>query len=86
MLGNGLESLTANGGWFEINQLLFSDDTALVADSEKLCRLVNEFGRTCERRKLRVNVGKSVLLSNCYIVPLWFGGLEFSQRLPLCVS
>ena len=32
--------------------------TALVADSqEKLCRLVSEFGRLCERRKLRVNVG-----------------------------
>ena len=49
-----------NGGRFEINQLLFADDTALVADSEeKLCRLVSEFGRICERRKLRVNVGKS---------------------------
>ena len=45
---------------FEINQLIFADDTALVADSEeKLCRLVSEFGRVCERRKLRVNVGKS---------------------------
>ena len=32
----------ANGGRFEINQLLFADDTALVADSEKLCRLVSE--------------------------------------------
>ena len=42
-----------------LNQLLFADDTALVADSEeKLCRLVNEFGSVCERRKLRVNVGK----------------------------
>ena len=30
-----------------------------MADSdEKLCRLVNEFGRVCETRKLRVNVGK----------------------------
>ena len=30
--------MSANGGWFEINQLLFADDTALVADSEKkLC-------------------------------------------------
>ena len=27
----------ANGGRFEINQLSFADDTALVADSEKLC-------------------------------------------------
>ena len=31
-----------------------------MADSEeKLCRLVSEFGRVCEIRKLRVNVGKS---------------------------
>ena len=31
-----------------------------MADSEdKLCRLVSVFGRVCERRKLRVNVGKS---------------------------
>ena len=47
-----------NGGRFEINQLLFADDT-LVADSEeKLCRLVSEFGRVCKKRKLRVIVGK----------------------------
>ena len=60
VLGKGLELLSANGGRFEINQLLFADDTALVSDSEyKLGRLVSEFGRVCERRKLRVNVGKS---------------------------
>ena len=60
VLGKWLELLSANGGTFEINQLLFADDRALVADSEeKLCRLVNEFGRVYERRKLRVNVGKS---------------------------
>ena len=60
VLGKGLELLSANGGKFEINQLLFADDTAIVADSEeKLCRLVSEFGRVYERRKLRVNVGKS---------------------------
>ena len=57
VLGKGLELLSANGGRFEINQLLFAEDTALVADSEeKLCRLVSEFGRVCKRRKLRVNV------------------------------
>ena len=45
VLGKGLELLRANGGRFEINQLLFADDTALLADSEeKLCRLVSEFG------------------------------------------
>ena len=49
VLGKGLELLSANGGGFEINQLLFADNTALVADSEeKLCRLVSEFGRVCE--------------------------------------
>ena len=35
-----------------------------VADSEeKLCRLVSEFGRVSERRKLKVNVGKSKVMS-----------------------
>ena len=63
VLGKGLELLSANGGRFEINQLLFADDTTLVPDSEeKLCRLVSEFGRVCERRKLRVNVGKSKVM------------------------
>ena len=34
-----------------------------MADSEeKLCRLVSEFGRVCERRKLGVNVGKSKVM------------------------
>ena len=60
LLGKGLERLSANCGRFEISQLLFADDTALVADSEeKLCRLVFAFGRVCERRKLKVNEGKS---------------------------
>ena len=61
VLGKGLELRSANGGIFEINQLLFADDTALVADSEgKFCRPVrSEFGRVCEKRKLGVNVGKT---------------------------
>ena len=47
----------------EINQLLFAEDTAQVADSdEKLCRLLSEFDRVCERRKLSVNVGKSKVM------------------------
>ena len=63
VLGKGLELLSANGGRLEINQLLFADDTTLVADSEeKLCRFVSEFGRVCERRKLRVNIGKSKVM------------------------
>ena len=35
VLGKGLELLSVNGGRFEIDQLLFADDTALVADSEE---------------------------------------------------
>ena len=52
-----------NGGRFEINELLFTDDTALVPDSnEKLCMMVSEYGRVCDRRKLRMNVGKSKVM------------------------
>ena len=59
VLGKWLELLSVNDGRFEINQLLFTDDTALVADSEQnLCRLMTKFGRVCERKKLRVNVDK----------------------------
>ena len=63
VVGKGLELLTANGGRFKINQLLFADDTTLMADSEeKFCILVSEFGRVCERRKVSVNVGKSKII------------------------
>ena len=63
VLGKGLELLSANGGRVEIKKLLFAYDTALVAHSEeKLCGLVSEFGRVSERKKLRVNVGKSKVM------------------------
>ena len=34
----------------------------MAYSEEKLCRLVNEFGRVCERRKLRVNVDTSKVM------------------------
>ena len=34
VFATGLELLSGNGGRLAINQLLFADDTALVADSE----------------------------------------------------
>lgn len=38
-------------GEWELNQLLFPNDTALIAGSvAKLQNLVMEFGRVCERR------------------------------------
>ena len=52
-----------DGRGSELCQALFADDTALVADSEDMLqKLVKEFGRLCERRKLKVNVNKSKVL------------------------
>ena len=63
MLGRGLKLIDGNDNEWELNQLLFADDTVVMADSErKLCQLVTEHGRACERRKLRVNVGKSKVM------------------------
>ena len=63
VLGRGSKLVDGNDNEWELNQLLFADDTVVVADSErKLCQLVTEFGRVCERRKLRVNVGKSKVM------------------------
>ena len=60
VLGKGLELLNVNCGRYEVTLQLFAHDTALVADSDgKLCRVVSEFGRACESRKLRVEVGNS---------------------------
>jgi len=58
VLGEGCELWKGNER-MRLNQLLFADDAAIVADSvEKLQRIVVEFGRVCERRKLTVNVDK----------------------------
>ena len=63
VLGKRLELLSANGGRFKINHLLFADNTALVVDSEeKLCRLASDFGRVYKRRKLTVNAGRSKVM------------------------
>ncbi len=46
MLGRGLSFVNADGREWSPSQLLFADDTALVADSERrLRKLVEEFGR-----------------------------------------
>ena len=50
-----------------------------VDDSEKLCRLVSEFGRVWERRKFRVDVGKSKVIRcsryrNCGRMPVRLNG------------
>ena len=63
VLGRGLKLVDGNDNEWELNQLQFTYDTVVVADSErKLCQLVTEFGMVCERRKLRVNVDKSKVM------------------------
>ena len=63
VLGRGLKLVDGNDNEWELNQLLYADDTVVVADYErKLCQLVTEFGRVYERRKLRVNVGKNKVI------------------------
>ena len=47
---------------FNFNKQFFFFFFLMAGSEEKLCRLVSEFGRVCERRKLRVNVGKSKVM------------------------
>jgi hypothetical protein len=48
---------------WQLNQILYADDTALLADEEdKLQSIVTEFGKVCERRKLSVKVAKSQVM------------------------
>ena len=59
VLGKGLELLSANGCRFEINQLLFADDAALVVDSLVIVPTVlygaEAWGMSsAERRKMNV--------------------------------
>ena len=47
---------------WKIDQLLFADDAGLKAGTQKLSCSVRKFGRVCERKKLKINVGKSEVL------------------------
>ena len=62
VLSRGLKLVDGNGNEWELNQLLFADDTVVVDSERKLCQLVTEFGRVCERRKLQVNMGNSKVM------------------------
>jgi hypothetical protein len=61
VMARGAALLSNSGGEWQVNQYAY--DTALIADKEcKLQKLVSEFGRVCERRKLSVNVAKSKVM------------------------
>ncbi|KAK7073922.1 hypothetical protein SK128_008435 [Halocaridina rubra] len=60
VLNRGLELVAEDGRLWKLNQLLFTDDTILVADTENdLNHLVTKFINVWERKKLQVNIGKS---------------------------
>ncbi len=53
MLGRDLGLVDVDGREWNLNHVLFADDTALVLDSERRLRqLVEEFARVCKRKKL----------------------------------
>ena len=61
-IGACLWDTKRNCEW-NVEWLVFADDTVLVGDSEeKLERLVEVFGDVCKRRKLTVNVNKSKVM------------------------
>ncbi len=61
--------VNADGREWSLSQLLFTDDTTLVADSEgTLKQLVEEFGRVCKRRKLKVNGRRSKVMKGTRLV------------------
>ncbi len=54
-LGRGLSMVNDDGREWNLNQLLFADNTGQMAYSEgRLRQLVEEFGSVCKMRKLRV--------------------------------
>ena len=62
-LGRGAQLVGTDEEKWEVSQLLFADDTVLVADSKKkLERLVEEFNWVCTRKKIKVNVAKSKVM------------------------
>ena len=51
------------GNTGKVSGLLFADDTTLMAESESnLQKYISAFVRVCERRKLKINVGKSKVM------------------------
>ena len=50
-------------GW-EIKQILYADDTVLIAETrEHLQYIVSEFERACDSMGLKINAGKSNILT-----------------------
>ena len=62
-MGRGAQLVGDGEEKWEVSQLLFADNTVLVADSKKkLERFVEEFGRVFNRMKFRVDVAMSKVM------------------------
>ncbi len=57
MLGRGLSLLSKDGREWNVNHLLFADETELVADpQERLRQMVKKFWRVCEKMLIYTEV------------------------------
>ena len=56
---DGVKLRDENGGGWEIKQVVYADDTALVAETR--VHIVNEFERGCDSMGLKINVWSKVL-------------------------
>ena len=62
-IGRGMK-LSYDNGRVRNKQVLYADDTVLVAETrEHLQHNVREFERACESMELKINVGKSKMLT-----------------------
>ena len=62
-MGRRVKMTYENGRGWEIKQVLYADDTVMVAETrEHLHHIVSEFERPCEGMRLKINVGKSKVL------------------------
>ena len=60
--GKGVKLEDELGSW-EVNMILYADDTVLVSRSEEgMKELVGEFERVCRVKGLRINPGKSKVM------------------------
>ena len=59
-MGIGAKLRDKNGVGWEIKQLLYADDTLLVAETrENLQNIMSEFERACDSMGLKINVVKN---------------------------
>ena len=59
----GRPKLTQNGRTWKVPMCLYSYDAVMFVETEeKVQRMVNELDRVCDRRKLKVNIGKNKVM------------------------